>query len=326
MKYKFLAILLCVSMCLGMTGCGNEEPEETSSAEKATSVSNNNLNPDSSVVAVGKTTVTYDEYKTYYYYMKNQYEGLLGEKVWQYSKAVGDNKTIGQEAIETVLRLIIQVKVICKEAAIEKVALQTDEKEEADYMAKTAFDALDEKEREDNGISLKILTNIFEENKLAQKMYNVQIGKVSADLTADQIKAARVQLIYCQADSNSREQVKAKMEQIRQNLNTSGYSFYATAKTNTEQDEIECVIGNSDRRGNLAKAVVALKQGEISNVIEEADGFYIAYCLQPDSAALQQEYRNQVVQERQIQAFQEAYKSWSEKFEVKVSKALLAAE
>lgn len=326
MKYKFWAILLCVSMFLGMTGCGNEEPEETSSAEKATAVSNNNLQSDSSVVAVGKTTVTYDEYKTYYYYMKNQYESILGDGIWRYNKAASDQKTIGQEAIETVLRLIIQVKVICKEAAIEKIALQTDEKEEADYMAKTAFAALSEKDKAENGISLNILTNLFEENKLAQKMYNVQIGKVSADLTADQIRAARVQLIYCQANQDNKAQVKAKADQIRQSLNTDGRSFYTIAKSSTEQDEIECVIGNSDSRRNLAKAVLALQQGQISNVIEEADGFYIAYCLQPDSPAIQQEYRNQVVQERQTQAFQKAYKSWSEKFEVKVSKALLAAE
>lgn len=326
MKYRFWAILLCISMCLGMAGCGNEEPEETSSAEKATSVSNDDLKSDSSVVAVGKTTVTYDEYKTYYYYMKNQYEGILGQEVWQYSKAAADNKTIGQEAIETVLRLIIQVKVICKEAAIENVVLQTDEKEEADYMAKTAFEALSEKDKAENGIRLKNLTNMFEENKLAQKMYNVQIGKVSADLTADQIRAARVQLIYCQANQNNKDQVKTKVEQLWNSLNTDGRSFYAMAKNSTEQDEIECIVGNSDTRRNLAKTVLALKQGQISNVIEEKDGFYIAYCLQPDAPDIQQEYRNQVVQERQTQAFQKAYKSWSEKFEVKVSKALLAAE
>ncbi len=324
MKRRFLAILLCVSMCLAISGCGSEKAEETSSSERAASVSNGTLKPDSSVVAVGKTTVTYNEYQTYYYYMKNQYESLLGSEVWQYNKAVGQNNTIGQEAIESVLRLIIQVKVICKEAAIEKVTLGTDEKEEADYKAKTAYTALSDRDREANGIDLKTLTRIFEENKLVQKMYNVEIAKVKADLTPEQMKAAKVQLIYCAAGEKNRAEVKTKIDRIRQSLNTSQTSFYTVAKANTELDEIECVVGNSDTRTNLAKVVLSLKQGQISNVVEEKDGYYIAFCLQPDSAALEQEYRNQVLQDKQIEAFQNAYKIWSEKFEVKVSKALLS--
>ncbi len=326
MKYKFWAILLCVSMCLTLPGCGSEEVEETSSSERAASVSNGKLNPDSSVVAVGKTTVAYNEYQTYYYYMRNQYESVLGSEVWRYNKAVGQNKTIGQEAIESVLRLIIQVKVICKEAAIEKVKLETDEREEADYKAKMAYEALSDKDKEAYGIDLKTLTRIIEENKLVQKMYNVEIAKVKADFTAAQIKAAKVQLIYLAAGEKNRAEVKAKIDGIRQSLNTGQNSFYTVAKANTEADEIECMVGNSDTRTNLAKAALALKQGQISNVVEEKDGYYIAFCLQPDSAALEQEYRNQVVQDKQTEAFQNAYKTWSEKFEVKVSKALLSAQ
>ena len=69
---------------------------------------------------------------------------------------------------------------------------------------------------------------------------------------------------------------------------------------------------------------MALKKGQISNVIEENNGFYIAFCVKQDSAELQQQYRNQVVQDKQTEAFQKAYKNWSDKFQVKVSKALLS--
>lgn len=324
MKRKFLAILLCVSMCFGMVGCGSEKVEETSSSERAASVSNGSLKADSSVVAVGKTTVTYNEYKTYYYFMKNQYEGVIGSGIWKYNKAVAGNKTIGQEAIESVLRLIIQVKVICKEAAIENVRLETDEKEEADFKAKTAYESISDKDKAAEGIELSTLTRMFEENKLVEKMYNVEIGKVKLDFSTDQIRAAKVQLIYRMADSKNKNAVKAEMEQIRQSLNSSQTSFYATAKANTEAGEIECIVGNRDSRSNLAKAVMALKKGQISNVIEENNGFYIAFCVEQDSAELQQQYRNQVVQDKQTEAFQKAYKNWSDKFQVKVSKALLS--
>jgi parvulin-like peptidyl-prolyl isomerase len=157
-------------------------------------------------------------------------------------------------------------------------------------------------------------------------MYNVEMGKVNVDLTSDQIKAARVQLIYLAANEENKADVKKKMQQIRDGLKTSETSFYVTAKEQTEADEIECLIGNSDSRTNLAKAVVALKKGQTTDVIEESDGFYLAYCIEANAKSVRKEYRNQVVQEKQTKAFQEAYKSWSEKFDVKVSKALLAED
>ena len=55
--------------------------------------------------------------------MKNQYESILGTDIWKYNKAVKD-KSVGQEAIESVLRQIIQVKVIGKEALSRRCDLQ----------------------------------------------------------------------------------------------------------------------------------------------------------------------------------------------------------
>lgn len=324
MKYKIVAILICISMCLGLTACGGgEEPEETTSTERATSVSNSNLSDDSIVISVGKTTVPYKEYLAYYYFMKNPYEDVLGDEVWNYNKAGTAGKTIGQEAVEAVLRLIIQVKVICKEAAIQKVILGTDEKEQAAHSAKTFCDSLSDGGKEKNGLDITTLTRIFEENKLAQKMYNIEIGKVNANLTAEQVKAARVQLIFWKANDKNREEVKKKAEQIRQSMANAQGNFYTVAKKNTEADEIETLIGGSDSRTNLAKTVIGMTKGAISNVISEKDGIYLAYCVSPDSKEIEEEYRNQVILEKQTKAFQTAYESWSDNFEVKVSKALL---
>ena len=309
MKRFILAILVCVSMCIGVVGCGSEAVEETSSSERAASVSNSNLKEDSSVIAVGKTTVSYKEYKTYYYFMKNQYESILGTDIWKYNKAVKD-KSVGQEAIESVLRQIIQVKVIGKEAAIE---------------AKTVFDSISAKDKQTQGIELKVLSKIFEENKLAQKMYNVQMGKLKIDYAANTLSAAKVELIYQAANAKNKETVKNTMSQILSEVTSSQNSFYTVAKNKTQADAIEYVIGNQDSRTNLAKAVVSLKKNQTSALIEEKDGFYIAHCIQTNSAALQQQYRNQLVSEKQTESFQKTYKIWSDKFDVKVSKALLAA-
>jgi hypothetical protein len=69
-----------------------------------------------------------------------------------------------------------------------------------------------------------------------------------------------------------------------------------------------------------------MKQYAISEVIEEDDGFYIACCVEENSKSVRKEYKNQVIEERQNDAFSSVYKEWADAYEVKVSKSLLVEE
>lgn len=320
---KIAAIFLC--LCLILTACGEGEAvEETKSkTERAASVNNGTLNEDSVALSVGKTTVPYKEYKVYYYFMQNQYANILTPDVWNYTGALEDGRSIGQEAIENVLRLIIQVKVIAKAASAQGVTLAADEKEEADHNARQFCDGLSDGVKQENGITQPLVTQIFEENKLAEKMYRVISGQVDVNVTEEQARAARVQLIYLKTEGQDKTAVRQKADELCQQANKRAGSFYKLAKENTQGSEIESIVGQMDARANLASAVLGMKKNQISGVIEEQDGFYIAYCVKTSGKKINEEYKNQVVSQRQTDAFQKAYKEWSEQYEVKVSKSLL---
>ena len=324
MKDKITAVLVCLCLCLGMAACGGAEEEKpVSNVENAALVSNGTLEDGSTALAVGKTKVSYQEYKIYYYFMKSQYENVLTSDVWKYSGMKQGKKSIGEEAIEDVLRLIIQVKVIVKRAEKQGVTLASDEKEAADYQAKKFYEKLPDSVKKENSMNVATLSSILEENRLAEKMYHIVIGKVDTGVTAEQGKAARVQLIYLKAETAAREQVKQKAQQLYQQVKASGSNFYRLARENTQAESIEYLIGGADKRKNLANAVLRLKAYEVSPVVEEQEGYYIAYCVNSSNTQINNEYKNQVVEERQTLAFQNAYKSWSEEYEVKVSKSLL---
>lgn len=319
-----MALFCC--LCLFLAACGEGEPveETTSKAERAASVNNGTLNEDSAAVSVGKTTVPYKEYKAYYYFMESQYADILSKDIWTYKGALDGGKTIRQEAVEDVLRLIIQVKVITKAAAVQGVKLAADEKEEADYNAKKFCEGLSDQIKQANNITQPLLTQIFEENKLAEKMYRVIIGKVDVNVTAEQARAAKVQLLFLKTEGQDKAKVKQKAEELHQKAVSGPGSFYKLAKENTQGSQVETIVGQMDTRKTLAGTVLGMKKYQVSGVVEEKDGYYIAYCLCPPGKKINEEYRNQVVAERQVQGFQKAYKEWSEQYEVKVSKSLLA--
>lgn len=326
MKHKILAVCLSLGLVMGLAGCGqkaaqNQDPAKQVDSETAAGVSNGTLNDDSKVIAVGKTTVLNREYKAYYYFMKNQYENVLSNNIWSYKES---GKSIGQEAVEDVVRLIIQVKVICKAAGQQSVSLAADEKEKADYNAKTYLASLDDKVKQENGLDETVVTQIFEENKLAEKMYNVVAGKAVASLANEQLQAVKVQMLKLSYTADTKEKIRAKATQLQQQIASGPNSFYVVAKANTEADSVEKIIGTKDEYTNVVKTALAMKKGEDSKVIEEKDAFYLVHVLQPSSKSLNDSYKNQLVSQTQTKAFQDDYNSWVGQYGVRVSKTLLA--
>lgn len=325
---KMISVMLLAALTIGVTGCGGEKaPEEPQATEEpdavhedAVKVENGTISADSVVIAIGQTAVPYSEYKSYYYFMESQYDSLLTEQVWKQSS--GGDKTIGQEAIEDVLRMIIQVKVTIKEAARQGVALEPAEKEDADYNAQKFYESLDDATIRDNMITSAQLTQIFEENALAEKMYRVVTGQAGVGESTD-YKAYRVQLLY-KKSGEDKAATKAKMDELQSTIASSNKNFYYYAKKESELSEIESIVGSLDTRKNLWQILTTLKVGVVSPVIEESDGFYIAIVLEKPNDELNTEYRNQVVSDSQIEFFQKSYEQWSDSYEVVVSESLLS--
>lgn len=332
----FLSVLILLFMAVNITACGDDTPTSEQAAEseseqteekeeieheKVIKVEDGTMSENSTVIAVGQTPVTYAEYKTYYYFMQNQYDELLGDKVWKQSST--SDKTIGQEAIEDVLRMIIQVKVICKVAVAEGITLEADEKEDADYNAQKLCESLDEKTKTDAMITPQLMMTVFEENRLAEKVYNIKTGTQDVVGSVSDATAYRVLLLYKEAGDN-RDQTKQEIEKLQQKISTSKKSFYYFARKESDLDEVETVIGSLDERNNLWMQVMSMKNNVVSPVVEEKDGFYIVEVVEKPNDEINTEYRNKVVTEKQTAAFQKLYEEWSRRFDVDVSESLLA--
>ncbi len=332
----FISVLMLLFMVTNIVGCGADEKQNTDQTakedqaekedsdqehEKAVKVEDGTMSENSTVIAVGQTPVTYAEYKMYYYFMQNQYDELLGDQVWKQSSS--SDKTIGQEAIEDVLRMIIQVKVICKQADVLGISLEADEKEDADYNAQKLCESLDEKTKQDAMITTQQMITIFEENRLAEKVYNVITGASDVIGGVGESTAYRVLLLFKKA-GDDKEKVRQSMEKLQQKIASSNKSFYTYARQESDLDEVETIIGSLDGRKNLWMQVTALKSFVVSPVIEEQDGFYIAMVVEKPNEEINTEYRNSVVTEKQTEAFQKSYEEWASRYDVDVSESLLS--
>ena len=322
-----LSTLVLCFLCLCISGCmGKKEAEQTevkTEKESAGAVEKSDLKADSCVIAVGETNVNFGEYNTYKYIMKNGYDATLGEGLWEYSI---NGKTIGQMAIEDCLRLIIQVKVMNKVAKGNNISLDIDEKADTDHNAKVFFDSLSEDIRTKNGISLEIIQKIYEENAIANKVYDVEAAKAVSSVNTDELNAARVLLIKLPIKQDNKDEVKNNATNLVSEAKKFGGNFYTFARQKTGKSPTEEIIGSMDSRANLEQSVLSMKNGAISDVIEESDAMYVAYCIDKGGKSVKEEYKNTVLATVRNDAFKTEYGKWSEQYEVRVSSALLGKE
>lgn len=321
---KSLCGLLAISMAVVTVACsdGDKKAEpEALKVEKAASVSNGELTGESTVIGVGNTKVLYDEYRVYSWFLKNRYENIMSGEVWNYRL---DDTTIGQTAIEDILRLIIQIKVMNKAAAEQGLSLGVDEKEDIDHKADQYLATIPPEIWEANGITAERMHMIFEENEISRKMYDVVTGNVEANVDEASMQAAKVLMLYLETDASNRDAVKGQADALAAEF--AGYkgNFYSFVKQKTGKAPKEVILGKMDSRTNLINTALTMQRYTTSGIIEESDGFYMIHCLKSNTKGLNKVYREQYIAEQQNTTFQAAYENWAEKYEVKVSKSLLA--
>lgn len=167
---------------------------------------------------------------------------------------------------------------------------------------------------------------IFEENEISRKMYDVVTGNVEANVDEASMQAAKVLMLHLKTDGSDRDAVKGQADALAAELANYKGNFYSFVKEKTGKAPEEVIIGKMDSRTNLINTALTMERYTTSGVIEENDGFYVIHCLKSNTSGLNKVYREQYISEQQNTTFQAAYENWAEKYEVKVSKSLLAHE
>ena len=126
-KSKLMLVLgLTMSLAMGcFAGCGSKGSVLKSSVR----LENGEIKENSVVIKIGDIGIKYRTVKNYCYFLKQQYEPVYGEKIWDYS--ISEKETVGGEAKQEIINMVSQIAIIEEEAKKEEIKLTNDEKEEA---------------------------------------------------------------------------------------------------------------------------------------------------------------------------------------------------
>lgn len=330
-KSKILmGVLLGMLAMTALAGCSDK-----GKTSRRIRLENGEIKEQSVVVSIGDSGVTYSKVRNYCYILSRHYDGNFGHEVWDYP--LGKEETIGDEAKEEVLNMVAQMAVIGKTAKSQKIALGSDEKDQALQKAEELMKGASEEDKKKYCLTLRQMTDIFEENLLAEKMFYIATDEVDTNISDEEAAQRKIQYIRILTNGTTEDGVRVNLgrqekaqalkraEALLQDAQK-GSDFLALARQNTDGASAEAVIGHPGQNtGELSDTAAAqaweLKKGQTSGVISAEDGYYIIRCVEERDEDAAQQRKEKLIEERQTEMFREKYEKWLGDDEIRISKS-----
>lgn len=312
MKKRYFLGIAALCLCLAATGCGKDK-EKTGKAENQKNIM---------LMAVGEETVSAQEAQVYLYFLKQQYQAGMGDGIWEFS--IGEDETLADYAKEAVTTNLIQLKIICQEAAKAGVSLDEEERYEAQQAAKQIMKEAKEEDIKQFALSEEALSGVYEDNALAAKYYDVATASVETNISDEEARQVHIQYAsFLTEGMDERQKLaeKNRVEKLRKEAKKAS-SFLNFAGSNSDSPELELTFGKADMPEEFGKAAMEMKTGEISPVIEGEKGYYILYCITDFDEDATHAKKEAMIEENRDKLFREKYTEWSEKYKTVVSTAL----
>ena len=278
------AVLLCLTMVLsvgGLSGCGNNKK-----IIFTTGLSGNQ------VFKIGSLDCTMPETMIYLVTFYNQYVNTYGHEMWNYDFG---EVSLEDHVKDVVLSKMAQIKIMNLMAEDRDIVLNHEEKQKVHQAAENYFSLLSEELKKQEHITQELVEQVYTEYTLANKVYTYITEAADMEISDDEARTVTV----LQLELKNKEQGEQALERIK-----AGESFEA-AGADGKQTIQNYARGSIE--SSFEEIVFSLDEGEISDVIETADGCCIVKCMSTMDFEATQENKLVLAEKRKKEAFSKAY-------------------
>ncbi len=329
-KIKIISLFVLSVFYLGLTACSNDKKEttttKTTSEETKKFDNSNGFSKDSVVMYIDDEKIRYQDISTYLYIVDKRYS-FFGNKLW--NQVLSDDETIGEKARQNICNYIISLKIINKNAEKNGVVLTEDEKDEVLNKSEELMQSASESDVKKYILSEKNFEAALTENAICKKAFQM----LTPDIDTNELqKEARQAEVGCYTllkhgtdkygneknlSADEEESAYSEAEQFRNDV-SSQKDFISYARKKSDLSIITTYIGkgNSTYGEDVISAALALKKGEISEVVEDDNGFYVLYCINPEDEIETFRSLERQANAKKRDMFATVYSDWSDNIDV----------
>lgn len=309
MNFRSIAKKLAV-VCLaglmtmgGLTGCQRETKV----------VFTTGLSGDQ-IFKIGSAICTRPEIMVYLTTFYNQYADTYGEKMWSYDFG---GVTLEEHVKEVVLSKMAQIKIMNLMAEERGIRLTAEEEQKVLAAAKSYYEKLGETLIKKEKITQETTETVYREYAIANKVYATITESADMEISDDEARTVTVQAVYLKNwELKNNEKTAISEEETLEVLKTakkvleranSGEDFEALAAEYSDDKQILKSYARGAVDADFEELLFSMNEGDISNVIETEDGYYIVKCISTMDYEATQANKLVLAEQRQRKAFSDAY-------------------
>ena len=305
---------------LFLTGCQHGSQTAQDAAEEPTVVLTGGF-ARNEVFKIESMSGTLPEIMVYLVNMQEQYESVYGKEIWQRDL---NGTTMSESVKDTVLANLAQVKAMNLLAQKHNVTLDEMEKQFAKEAAKEYYESLNETEIAVMQVNEEILTQMYEEYALANKVYEYIIKDINPEISDDEARTITVDYILIKTyttdgtgakieySEEDKDEARSLAEDILRQAKEEGSDFKELVLKYSEGDKGTYSFGKGETEEAFEQAAFNLATGEISSLVETPSGFYIIKCLSTFDKDQTSANKVKIVEEKREEVFGEEYDAFAQ--------------
>ena len=240
---------------------------------------------------------------------RNRYRKVYTDQIW--SVEVSDDQTPFQTYLLDQIRSFLgEVKTMNLLADEQGLTLNSQEREQLKQLSDDYYDSLTDADKAYTKATRDDVYTMYEAYHRANRIVDELTKDVSLEVSDSEARVIQVQEIAVSEES--------KAQELYDQLTNSGADFAATARKESENTDIEALVGRGEREAAYENPVFALESGQITEPFAYQGKWYLVKCVNDFDEDATLERKNKLALERKNQAFHRISDSFAAEHPVEI--------
>lgn len=261
---------------------------------------------------VGDRIGTVPEFLVYETSLQARYRALLGDGVFDIRDSEG--RSVSDEIQDTALAELSQIKAMVSFAGSAGIMLDAEDRSRVTeasklYIAELGIDGM---------LALCVtdaeIEQMYEEYALAHKIYDEVTASINPEISDDEARTVTVEQIFVARDSTDDSAARIRIADAYEQVTDTGADradFADAAARYSDDSHTVAYISAGEADPAIERVVFDLAEGEISPVLETADGYWIFLCDSTIDRTQTDAAKVRIAAGRRTEAFGERYDSYA---------------